>query len=356
MRSLVVVALVACGPGLAQSKKPEVSLAPDKLEDLVRLSITNGGLWFDDATCAAKFGQAGDVASADLPAFRKCLGALDLRPSKRGDAIDDVRVYSYAPGFEIEARIVNEFDGPRLAWIGFASRGDASEPPTVTAEVLESLRTAGDKNGPLDPGIAAQLVLDPTPRSHSEYAWLKVCLSETGGISSVVAYEGTSGTANTLFTHAVAQNWKFRPFTIVGQPVPVCAMVRPEYPAGGGPALETLPFPPPRSENGKRPIVLTPGVRLLEGKRIRGNKSIAPDADTKAVISSRGRARVVGAFRFCVSEAGDVYAVMPMKSTGYASYDRDLVAAIQQWKYRPYMVDGTPVPVCTNVVFIYDQR
>jgi hypothetical protein len=107
----ILVAVAACGPGLARRAKPEVSLAPDKLDDLVRVSITNGGLWFDDTVCAAQFGRPGNVEETALPAFRKCLAALDLRPSKRGDALADVHVYSYGAGFEVEGRVVDELDG-----------------------------------------------------------------------------------------------------------------------------------------------------------------------------------------------------------------------------------------------------
>jgi hypothetical protein len=29
---------------------------------------------------------------------------------------------------------------------------------------------------------------------------------------------------------------------------------------------------------------------------------------------------------------------------------------MRQWAYRPYLINGKPVPVCTAVTFIYSQQ
>ena len=44
-----------------------------------------------------------------------------------------------------------------------------------------------------------------------------------------------------------------------------------------------------------------------------------------------------------------------LKSTGYPGYDQTLQNAILAWQFRPYEVDGKPVPVCTAVTFVYKQ-
>jgi hypothetical protein len=44
-----------------------------------------------------------------------------------------------------------------------------------------------------------------------------------------------------------------------------------------------------------------------------------------------------------------------MKTTGFARYDAKLMAAMQQWRYSPYMVDDVPVPVCTMITYRYTQ-
>ena len=354
--------MLGCGPGL---KKPEpiVSFAEAsgdaaKIERLLQVSVTNGGLWFDDAACAARFQTPGDVKPDAFPAFAQCLAGLKVQRSVREDSLGDVAVMNYAPGFEVEARVVNENSGPRLTWIGFVSRRSAQEQPTITVDALEALRVSGDRNGPLDPALAGALVLDPSPTSNAEYTWLKVCIDDTGVVTSAHPYETTSLAATAAFKDAVMK-WTFRPFTIQGQPVPVCAMVRPAYPAGAGPAVETLPLPlsPSRSKQ-REPIAFVGGAahKLMEGRRIRGSRLITPDDRTKTAIRHAGGGRLIGTFRVCVDDQGTVESVLPLHSTGFASYDRKLLGNIQQWVYSPFLVDNQPVPVCIAVTFIYQQR
>ena len=66
-----------------------------------------------------------------------------------------------------------------------------------------------------------------------------------------------------------------------------------------------------------------------------------------------GKARIVGSFELCVDAAGSVSHVALLKSSGFAAYDDRIVAGLHTWRYRPYVVDGTGVPVCTAGTFIY---
>ena len=43
-------------------------------------------------------------------------------------------------------------------------------------------------------------------------------------------------------------------------------------------------------------------------------------------------------------------------STRYEAYDARLVTAARAWRYRPYTVNGTPMPVCGMVTFVYTIR
>jgi hypothetical protein len=45
--------------------------------------------------------------------------------------------------------------------------------------------------------------------------------------------------------------------------------------------------------------------------------------------------------------------VSQIKSTGFPAYDTKLQRGIRTWRYRPYMLDGKAVPVCSAVVFVY---
>jgi hypothetical protein len=364
MRAALLIGLVACGPGLERADTRELgrralldaSGDATAIAKLLRGSVISGGLWFDNPACA-QFRLAGEIGADRLAAFARCLAELPLRPSAREDALGDVVVMTYAPGFEIEARVVREHSGPHLTWIGYESRrNDADNLPTITVDALESLRLTGDRNGPLDPSIASGLELDPTPKSHAAFTWIKLCLDATGTVTAAHPHETTSTKASSAFV-AAATAWTFRPFTIRGQALPVCSMIRMAFPPGEAPPVETLPLPPPPSRGNRPPIVFAEGAlrKFTEGKRIRGNRAITPDMPTKIAIRDARIRQVIGSFRICLDELGHVESVLPTRSTGFADYDRTLIAGMASWVYSPYLVDDQPVPVCTGVTFIYKQ-
>ena len=362
----VCVLLVACGPGLrrpdpkAAGRDAIVSASgdPTAFERLLRGPVVNGGLWFDEPQCASTFSRPGEMSESQRAAFAHCLAKLKLQTSPREDALGDVIVLEYGVGFELEARLVPELDGPRISWIGYESRRDERDnAPTITVHALEQLRDAGDPSGPVDPALAATVELDPTPKSHAAFAWFKICIDDTGNVNDVHAHETTSVKAQTAFLAAI-QQWKFRPFVVEGQPVPVCSMVRMTYPYGQGPEVEVLPLPPSPAKTKRDPVVFAEGSKhsLMEGHRIAGQKMIVPDDDTKSAISKSRVSRIQGTFRLCLDETGTVVQVVPIRSTGFASYDRRIFGGIMGWRYSPYLVDGQAVPVCTAVTFIYTQK
>ncbi|HEY5928150.1 MAG TPA: energy transducer TonB [Kofleriaceae bacterium] len=114
------------------------------------------------------------------------------------------------------------------------------------------------------------------------------------------------------------------------------------------------PPPPPRPSD----AVLTPQnvpTRLLEGIRIAGDKIIVPDDATKVAITQSGKAKVVASLKLCIDATGVVTHVTVLKSSGFPDYDAKLKREMQLWKYKPYLVNRRPVPVCTAVTFIYSQ-
>lgn len=361
---VVLVGVLGCGPGLKQPDPKlegrnallDASGDPSAIEELFHGLVTNGGLWFDDPTCAAKFANGGDVPATELAAFAHCLAGLHLQASTREDALGDVVVLTYPPGIEIEARVVHEIGGVRLSWIGYESRRDVDALiPTITADAFESIRLTGDRNGPIDPAVATTLGVGPG--TEPAHAWLRVCIDETGAITLAHPFTTTDPKASAAFEKA-AMAWTFKPFKIGNRVVPICSMVSMTYPTGGAPMVETLPLPPSRSSSKVEAVVLTGehATKMTEGRRISGTKAIAPDDLAKMAIQKSRVDRITGTFRVCLDEAGNVESTLPMRSTGYASYDRKITAGIRTWKYAPYLLDNEAVPMCTAVTFIYSQR
>jgi protein TonB len=109
------------------------------------------------------------------------------------------------------------------------------------------------------------------------------------------------------------------------------------------------PPPPPEVKN------IPP--TLLEGSRIAGEKNISPDDVTKTEIQRSGKDRLIGSFKLCLTVAGTISNVTMLKSTGFPAYDNKILGKMRgEWRYRPYMVNGKAVPVCTAVTFIYSQK
>src|SRR5438874_1475224 len=83
---------------------------------------------------------------------------------------------------------------------------------------------------------------------------------------------------------------------------------------------------------------------------------LSPSAATKAAIE-RTHDFTAASFKLCLDDTGAVVTVRGLKSTGYPAYDDKLrMTILDTWKYKPYLVNGQPVPVCTAVTFIYTQE
>jgi hypothetical protein len=116
---------------------------------------------------------------------------------------------------------------------------------------------------------------------------------------------------------------------------------------------------PPSSKN-RNASVSTPArepvpQRVLEARRIRGNPVIQPDP-ADAVVMAIEDLGAVPVVKMCLDEKGNVAEATLLKSSCFAGYDAKILSQIRGWKYRPFLVDDRPTPVCTSVVFIYRPR
>lgn len=134
--------------------------------------------------------------------------------------------------------------------------------------------------------------------------------------------------------------------------LPPCAEPPCEPVPDPDPVVEPPPDPPP-------PVVhdtVTLPPTMAKGLRIAGDEQVFPDRTVALAMLHDGKSEVRGTFKLCVGEDGQVTSVRKMVSTGYDPYDQALTAAMQGWRYRPYLVDGTPAPMCTVQLFVYRIR
>lgn len=119
--------------------------------------------------------------------------------------------------------------------------------------------------------------------------------------------------------------------------------------------LDCLPGdapPPPPKEDPPKPPPLVP-EHMLKGHLVAGETQIQAPRAVKLAMARAGKRRVIGAVKLCIDRAGAVSSSRLVKSTGYPSYDRALLAGVRGWRYRPYRMGGKAVAVCTAVQFIY---
>jgi hypothetical protein len=305
-----------------------------------------GGLWFSDPTCRAQFGQSGTIKHAAFDAFARCVVALHLRPTGRRDALPDTSVLTYEAGFEVEVRIVSG----RLDFIGFSGRTfGAPDLPSITPEALETMRTAGDQNATISEADASRpgvVLIGPTHPTHTEH--LRLCVGEDGELS-VTPATMTSPESAAAFS-AVARSWQFRPFVVGGKPTAVCSIVGLQYPpTPADSARARLPRPPERSKAGNVVWKVSP----LNLERLVGEMAITPDDRDKIKLSGK---RITGSFKLCLDETGHYESGTLLKTTGVPRYDAKIARELMKWAYKPYLLDGIAVPVCTAVTFIYSQN
>jgi len=117
---------------------------------------------------------------------------------------------------------------------------------------------------------------------------------------------------------------------------------------GPGSAAPVKVGPPPAQQ------MVPPTV--LKGLRTSGETQIQPDDVLKGQLAREGKTSLSAMFKVCIDTAGGVASVAQLHSTGYASYDADLVRAIRQWRYRPYTANNLAIPVCGVVTFNYGMK
>lgn len=108
----------------------------------------------------------------------------------------------------------------------------------------------------------------------------------------------------------------------------------------------------------KDPVVAPPVVppNVAKGLRISGNENIYPPETTRVEMMHQDKKMVQATVQVCVSSRGSVDNIRMLKRTGFQAYDEVLAREIREWKYKPYLVDGRPSPMCTVTVIIYRMK
>ncbi len=140
------------------------------------------------------------------------------------------------------------------------------------------------------------------------------------------------------------------------EPAPAPAAVEAPAPAEQAmPAPVDVPKPAavevPKPAPVEAPRVVTPTV--LKALRISGETHIDAPSVVQVQMERDGKDKTSATLKVCLAATGDIVSVAALKSSGYAAYDHQVMAAVQGWRFRAGQADGHAVPVCSALTFVY---
>ena len=96
--------------------------------------------------------------------------------------------------------------------------------------------------------------------------------------------------------------------------------------------------------------------QYLAATRIAGKTHIEPPPRVRIAMVRERRAQIVANVKMCLTRQGRVKRLRVLQSSGYPSYDQLIVHQMWFWRYRPYSIGGSSMPICTTVTFVYRQH
>jgi protein TonB len=126
-------------------------------------------------------------------------------------------------------------------------------------------------------------------------------------------------------------------------------------PPGSGPGRKVGEFdpsamPPPPPDP---PAPAQVEQRMLEGQRIAGTREIQLPDSVLSSLRSSGTTKLRVSTQLCIDEAGRAASIRVSGSAGYELVESTIRNAMEQWRYRPWVVNGKTMRACVNVTFNY---
>ena len=190
------------------------------------------------------------------------------------------------------------------------------------------------------------------PSTHAIFVTVSYLVSITGDVQDAVAVSGPAAYQQPA-TDGVKQ-WKYRPYTVDGDPRPVKSMVVIAFQNGVGKRIE-VPPPPPLpggviAGGEMEPQVVGTAPQPTGPVRISSDKAagmlihkVDPEYPPEAIARIQGTVIL----HAVISKEGTIERLTvvsgPPMLTGAA------IDAVRQWRYRPYLLHGEPVEVETTI-------
>jgi periplasmic protein TonB len=120
---------------------------------------------------------------------------------------------------------------------------------------------------------------------------------------------------------------------------------------GGERDSKPPPPPPPKPVEPPKPKVVAPTV--LESQKLSGAIPPLPPNVKEQAFNTLGNqpGMLTAMFKVCIGGDGAISSINMIKPSGSAALDDFIRANLKTWRYRPYMIDGKPTPICGTKVF-----
>src|SRR5262249_44689232 len=94
-------------------------------------------------------------------------------------------------------------------------------------------------------------------------------------------------------------------------------------------------------------------IAEMEAYRTAGEKLPRLPAGANMIAHRDGVKRMMVGVKLCVSESGVPATASLVKASDYADANERILAEVKKWRFRPYLYNGQPVPVCTATLLNY---
>ncbi len=183
----------------------------------------------------------------------------------------------------------------------------------------------------------------------------KVCVDRAGVPTAVTTLASSGHPALDEKLRATMRKWRFEPHQVDGAAVPVCGRFFSYYGKSDvGDSGVSSDVEDEQDETPPRPRIIPPAA--LRANLISGETVLVPDEATRKKIALDGKTRLVLVFKICVSATGTPSRVDMVRGSDYLAYNKQIMAKMWAWRFKPYMVNGKPVEVCAAHTLIYNQK
>jgi TonB family protein len=198
--------------------------------------------------------------------------------------------------------------------------------------------------------------------------WLRLHITVSGDVNEVDVLSGDPILAQAAVS--AGKKWKFKPYIKNGHAVPVLYKMPMDFAFRGKVTDMPVPAQPVESSDPNKSPGATPvagstdsaagGDAAQKVKRVRVSQGVSKGLLLHKVQpiypldARRNRVQGVVVLEAVIDTVGRIYRLQVI--SGPKELISSAVGAVEQWRYRPYLLEGEPVEVQTQIVVNFELR